>query len=350
MATMKANVLHGVGDLRYEDVAMPVPGPGEVLVKVRAAGICGSDIPRVFVNGTYHFPTIPGHEFAGEIVDAYDDENKKLIGTRAAVFPLIPCMECASCKQGKYEMCKHYNYLGSRCDGAFAQYVTAPVWNLVPIPDALPFEQAAMCEPICVALHAVRQTNIQLGDQVVIYGPGTIGGLIAQWCRAWGATKVMLVGNSASNFDTVKKLGFDLLFNSDEGDPVAWVMEQTDGNGADVAIEAVGCAATFCSCLLSARPGGTVLAVGNPHGDYLLPRDTYWQILRKQLTIHGTWNSGFDGSDKNDWRIAIAAMAAGQINADALITHRFALSDLSKGLELMRDNQEPFSKVMICID
>ena len=350
MSTMKANVLHAVGDLRFEEVAMPVLKPGEVLVKVRACGICGSDVPRVFQNGTYHFPTIPGHEFAGEVVDAYDEANKKLIGTRAAIFPLIPCMECNSCKQGKYEMCTHYNYLGSRCDGGFAQYVAAPVWNLAPIPDNVPFEQAAMCEPISVALHALRQTNIQLGDKVVIYGPGTIGGLIAQWCRAWGATKVMLVGNNSSNFDTVKKVGFDLICNSDETDPVAWVKEQTDGNGADVAIEAVGCAATFCSCLLSARPGGTVLAVGNPHGDYLLPRDTYWQILRKQLTIHGTWNSGFNASDKNDWLTAIDAMANGLIDADTLITHRFPLENTLTGLELMRDNKEPFCKVMICID
>lgn len=347
---MKANVLHGVSDLRFEDVPMPVLKTGEVLVKVRAVGICGSDIPRIFVNGTYHFPTIPGHEFAGEVVDAFDDENKKLIGTRAAVFPLIPCRECNSCKQGNYEMCKNYNYLGSRCDGAFAEYVAVPVWNLAPIPDRVPFEQAAMCEPISVGLHAVRRTNIKLGDNVVIYGPGTIGGLIAQWCRAGGATKVMLVGTSASNFDTVKKLGFDLIFNSDEGDPVKWVMEQTNGNGADIAIEAVGCAATFNSCLMSARPAGTVIAVGNPHGDYLLPKDTYWQILRKQLTVHGTWNSGFDGTDKCDWHTAIAAMNAGQINAGALITHRFGLSELSKGLEIMRDNKEPFCKVMVLID
>lgn len=347
---MKANVLHGVGDLRYEDVAMPTLKPGEVLVKVRACGICGSDVPRVFVNGTYHFPTIPGHEFAGEVVDAYDEKNKGLIGARAAIFPLIPCMECNSCKQGKYEMCKNYNYLGSRCDGGFAQYVAAPVWNLASIPDNVPFDQAAMGEPISVALHAVRQTTIKLGDKVVIYGPGTIGGLIAQWCRAWGATKVMLVGNSSSNFDTVKKVGFDLLCNSDETDPVEWVKEQTDGNGADVCFEAVGCAATFCSCLLSARPGATVVAVGNPHGDYLLPRDTYWQILRKQLTVHGTWNSGFNASDKNDWLTAIDAMASGLIDAHSLITHRFSLQDTIKGLELMRDHKEPFCKVMICID
>ncbi len=350
MATMKANVLHGVADLRYEDVPMPELKPGQVLVKVRACGICGSDIPRVFVNGTYHFPTIPGHEFAGEVVDAYDQQNKALIGTRAAIFPLIPCMECVNCKLGVYECCKHYDYLGSRSDGAFAQYVAAPVWNLAPIPDNVTFEQAAMCEPISVGLHALRKTQVKLGDNVVIFGPGTIGTLIAQWARAWGATKVMLVGNSSSNFDAPRALGFDLLCNSDEQDPIEWINANTDGNGADIAIEAVGTAGTFCSCLLAARSGGTVLAVGNPHGDYLLPRDTYWQILRKQLTVHGTWNSGFDQSDKNDWKTAIAAMSAGQIHPEKLITHRFGLQDLAKGLEIMRTASEPYCKVMIVME
>lgn len=350
MKTMKANVLYAVNDLRYVSVPMPILKTDEVLVKVKAAGICGSDIPRIFENGTYHFPTITGHEFSGEVVDVFDDENKNLIGKRAAIFPLIPCNECSSCLQGAYEMCKNYNYLGSRCDGGFAEYVAVPVWNLAFIPDNVSFEAAAMCEPISVALHALRRTSIKKGDNVVIYGPGTIGGLIAQWCKILGAEKVMLVGNSASNFSTAEKLGFKLLLNSDESDPVKWVMDNTDGLGADIAIEAVGCAETLCSCLLSAKAGGTIIAVGNPHGDYNLPRDTYWQILRKQLTVHGTWNSSFDSSDKNDWMTAISAISSGELNTDALITHRFDLEHLNNGLEIMKNKKEPFNKVMIISD
>ena len=347
---MKANVLHGVGDLRYEDIPVPDLKSGEVLLKVRACGICGSDIPRIFVNGTYRFPTVPGHEFSGEIVDAFDAENKSLIGKRAAVFPLIPCMECESCRRGVYETCRRYNYLGSRCDGAFAEYVAVPAWNVAPIPDNVSFEQAAMCEPVSVALHALRRSNVSIGDVVAVFGPGTIGTLIAIWARACGASKVLLVGNSTSNFDAPRSVGFDLLCNSDEKDPIEWIIEQTNGNGADIAVEAVGFAGTFGSCLLAARTGGTVVAVGNPHGDYLLPRDTYWQILRKQLTVHGTWNSGFDRSDKNDWLSAIAAMSAGQIHPEKLITHRFGLSETYKGLNIMRTASEPCCKVMISME
>lgn len=347
MDTMKARVLHGVGDLRYEDAPIPKLKPDEVLLKVKACGICGSDIPRIFVNGTYHFPTIPGHEFAGEVVAAASKENEKLIGMHAAVFPLIPCKSCTSCNKGVYETCKSYDYLGSRSDGAFAEYVRVPVWNLVPIADSLPFEEAAMAEPVAVGLHALRRAQIEIGDTVVIYGPGTIGMIIAQWARAWGAKKVLLVGTDLNNYDFIEKLGFYDYFNSSNGDPIEWVMEQTNGNGADIAIEAVGIATTACNCLDSVASGGKVIFVGNPHGDFTFPQNTYWQILRKQLSIYGTWNSSYNNTPKSDWNIVVDAMASGAIKVKPLITHRFTLENMDQGLEIMRDGKEFYSKIMV---
>ncbi len=346
MDTMKARVLKAVGNLDYCDYPIPKIKSGEVLLKVRACGICGSDIPRIFVNGTYHFPTIPGHEFSGEVVAAADKENENLIGVRATVFPLIPCKKCESCKKGSYEMCKSYDYLGSRSDGAYAEYVRVPVWNLVPIPDTLSFEAAAMSEPCAVALHALRRAQIEIGDIVVIYGPGTIGMLIAQWARAWGA-KVLLVGTDLNNWDFIEGLGFYDYCNSSHEDPVKWVMKMTDGSGADLAIEAVGIATTACNCLESAAPGGKVLFVGNPHGDYTFPQNTYWQILRKQLTVFGTWNSSYDNTRKSDWNIVVDAMASGKINVEKLITHKFDLKNMDKGLNIMKNNSEFFAKVMV---
>ena len=346
MDAMKARVLKAVGNLDYCDYPIPKIKSGEVLLKVRACGICGSDIPRIFVNGTYHFPTLPGHEFAGEVVAAADKENENLIGVRATVFPLIPCKKCESCKKGSYEMCKSYDYLGSRSDGAYAEYVRVPVWNLVPIPDTLSFEAAAMSEPCAVALHALRRAQIEIGDVVVIYGPGTIGMLIAQWARAWGA-KVLLVGTDLNNWDFIESLGFYDYCNSSHEDPVKWVMNMTDGSGADLAIEAVGIATTACNCLESAASGGKVLFVGNPHGDYTFPQNTYWQILRKQLTVFGTWNSSYDNTRKSDWNIVVDAMASGKINVEKLITHKFDLKNMDKGLNIMKNNSEFFAKVMV---
>jgi len=350
MDMMKARVLHAVGDLRYEDAPMPEVKSGEVLLKVKACGICGSDIPRIFVNGTYHFPTIPGHEFAGEVVAVADKENENLIGMHAAVFPLIPCKKCTSCNKGTYETCKSYDYLGSRSDGAFAEYVRVPVWNLVPISKDLPFEEAAMAEPVAVALHALRQAQIEVGDTVVIYGPGTIGILIAQWARAWGAKKVLLVGTDLNNYEFIENLGFYDYFNASKGDPIQWVMEQTNGNGADVAIEAVGVQATACNCLESVASGGKVIFVGNPHSDFTFPQNTYWQILRKQLKIFGTWNSSYNNTPKSDWSIVVDALASGTINVKPLITHKYTLENMDEGLEIMRDNKEFYSKVMVVND
>ena len=350
MEKMKARVLHAVGDLRYEEVSMPDVKSGEVLLKVKACGICGSDIPRIFVNGTYHFPTIPGHEFAGEVVAVADKENENLIGMHAAVFPLIPCRKCTSCNKGTYETCKSYDYLGSRSDGAFAEYVRVPVWNLVPISEDLPYEEAAMAEPVAVALHALRQAQIEVGDTVAVYGPGTIGILIAQWARAWGAKKVLLIGTDLNNYEFIENLGFTDYFNASKGDPIQWVMEQTNGNGADIAIEAVGVQATACNCLESVASGGKVIFVGNPHGDFTFPQNTYWQILRKQLKIFGTWNSSYNNTPKSDWSIVVDALASGAINVKPLITHRYTLENMHEGLEIMRDNKEFYSKVMVVND
>ena len=333
MDTMKARVLRSVGNLEYCDYPMPEVKPDEVLFHVKACGICGSDIPRIFVNGTYHFPTIPGHEFAGEVVGVGDDKNKELIGMRAAVFPLIPCMKCENCNNGSYEMCKSYDYLGSRSDGAFAEYVRVPVWNLVPIPDELPFDVAAMTEPCAVALHALRRAQIEVGDNVVIFGPGTIGMLIAQWARAWGA-RVLLVGTDLNNWNFIEELGFTEYCNS----------------GADIAIEAVGINLTACNCLEAVSSGGKVIFVGNPHGDFTFPQNTYWQILRKQLSIYGTWNSAYSDTHKSDWNLVVDALARGVINAEKLITHRFDLETMDEGLEIMKNNSEFFAKIMVVND
>ncbi len=346
MDNMKARVLRSVANLEYCDYPVPKINSGEVLFRVRACGICGSDIPRIFVNGTYHFPTIPGHEFSGEVIAVADKENENLIGMRATVFPLIPCQKCESCKSGSYEMCESYDYLGSRSDGAFAEYVRVPVWNLVPIPDNVSFEEAAMTEPCAVGLHALRRAQIEIGDNVVIFGPGTIGMIVAQWARAWGA-RVLLVGTDLNNWDFVESLGFHEYCNSSHEDCIEWVKSKTNGLGADIAIEAVGANVTACNCLDAAIRGGKVILIGNPHGDFTFPQNNYWQILRKQLTLYGTWNSSYCDIHKSDWNLVVKAMAENQINVEKLITHKFDLETMDNGLNIMKDNTEFFAKIMV---
>ena len=172
---MIAWVLHGVHDLRHETVGVPVLGADEVAVQVRAAGICGSDIPRIYQTGTYSFPLIPGHEFSGIVTETGAAVDGALTGQRVGVFPLIPCHSCATCRKKQYEMCRHYSYLGSRRDGGFAGYVAVPADNLIKLPEHVSFEEAAMMEPMAVAVHAMRRIAVRPADTVVVCGLGTIG-------------------------------------------------------------------------------------------------------------------------------------------------------------------------------
>ena len=157
----------------------------------------------------------------------------------------------------------------------------------------------------------------------------------------------MLVGTDANNWDFVESLGFKEWCNSSNDNAVEWVKSMTGGVGADIAIEAVGIPLAACNCLEAVASGGKVIFVGNPHGDFTFPQNTYWQILRKELSIFGTWNSSYSDTHKSDWNMVINAMATGKINAKKLITHTFFLKDMDKGLEIMRDNTEFFAKIMI---
>jgi L-iditol 2-dehydrogenase len=341
---MKACNLYGVGDLRYEDHPVPVLENDEVLLQVKAAGICGSDIPRVFEKGTYHFPTIPGHEFAGVIVDAAE-QDRELLGKKAAVFPLIPCGKCAACQIGEYPQCADYDYYGSRRDGAFAEYIAVKKWNLVFAPDSVSLEHAAMCEPCAVAIHALSQAGINLGDAVAIFGAGPIGLLAAQLARGWGADSIVLVDVDEKKLQFAGELGFTHTVNSAKTDPAEYIRSVTGQKGADVVLEAAGVSATLESGFKAAKVFGKMVLMGNPAGKMEVSQKGYWEILRKQLTLKGTWNSSYNDS-RNDWRLAIRCMEQGILQLEKMITHRFPLADCGKAFELARKREAFYVKIM----
>ena len=333
---MKAYVLNGVNDLRYTDVEIPVCSDGWAVVQVKAAGICSSDIPRIFTKGTYHFPTIPGHEFSGIVETVGNVEDNLLIGKKVGIFPLIPCRTCVQCKTKHYEMCEHYDYLGSRRDGGFAEYALVPVWNLIPVSDSIPFTLAAMLEPLSVALHAMKLGNIQKGQSVCIIGTGMIGIAAAQWAYKLGAAEVVIVGRNKAKQKMVESIGLDYVCSRNAlGDRLF-----------DVVLEAVGTPDAIEIALESVKPGGVVVVMGNPAGDILLRQDVYWRILRKQLTVRGTWNSFYDGKNRSDWTETVAALEKNEINVASLITHTFSQEHLASGLELMNLHKENYCKVM----
>lgn len=332
---MKAYRLHSVNDLRYEDCELPQLKPNYVLIKVRACGICSSDVPRIFEKGTYHFPTTPGHEFSGTVVSVGENVDESYVGKRVSIFPLIPCKECAQCKNKHYEMCEHYDYLGSRSDGGFAEYVAAPVWNLIELPQSIGFDEGALFEPLAVALHCINQAEVTAEDSVAVIGSGAIAFAVGQWAKMRGAKQVYIVGRSNAKRQIAEGMGLLYLTTND-----------LENKLFDAVVEAVGTSVALQTAIEHTNATGRIVAMGNPAGDIVLPQNIYWRILRKQLKLIGTWNSVFDGTNMSEWLAVRDAVEQKTVNAKALITHRFSQDELKKGLDIMKNHLEPYCKIM----
>lgn len=303
MEVMKAWVLHGIKDLRQENVPVPRPGKGEALIQVKAAGICSSDIQRVYNTGAYHYPIILGHEFAGVTQD----------GRRVGIFPLLPCFKCEACQSKRYETCSDYSYIGSRRDGAFAEYVAAPEWNIISLPDSVSFEQAALLEPAAVALHAVKQLDLGCVHTAAVIGNGAIGCLMGKWLKIFGVSAVDILGKDS---------------------------RQTRRQ-YDACIEAAGRADSFGRCVDLVKPNGQMVLVGNPDIHFDIGQKLYWQILRKQITVLGSWNSSYP----DDWREALGN--AGMLQLDDLISHTYGFDELDKAFAMMQGRRERHRKVVV---
>jgi L-iditol 2-dehydrogenase len=327
--------LEAVGKLVYKDVPTPEPKENEVLLKIKACGVCSSDIDRVFKTGTYNFPTIPGHEFCGEIVKAGSNVDSSMIGKKAVVFPLLPCNKCPSCEKENYAQCSNYNYFGSRCDGAFAEYLAAPVWNVLTFSDKVPFDHAAMCEPAAVAMHAVKLSELNKGDTICIVGTGTIGILCGLWAQKQGAKNIIFIGRNARKKQFIESLGFSNVLLDVDGLDAA-IANITEGKGVDIAFECVGSNQAISTAIKSLKQKGRMILVGNPEGDISLARNIYWKILRSELDVKGAWNSKYSSKD-NDWKDVLKAMEDNDLPFDKLITGRHNLSEADKAFDRLRE-------------
>lgn len=382
---VKAYVLRDIGKFGVEEAKLPVPGQDEVIVQVKAAGICGSDIPRIYHHGTYSYPLIPGHEFSGIVVkagsaaegvhertDSADaggsscgGQAASWIGKKVGVFPLIPCGECPPCRQKKYEMCRHYSYLGSRRDGGFAEYVSVPVWNLIELPEKVTFEQAAMMEPMAVAVHAMRKVlqdnpmhtaKSNQNIRIAICGLGTVGLFLLMFLKEAGYEDILVIGNKDIQKEKAIALGIsgERFYDSRNGGADAWLEQCGQEKAIDVFFECVGVNETVNLAVSHTSPGGSVMLIGNPASDMILERQTYWKILRNQLTLFGTWNSSykkpFGGKASDDWQYVLNRLAAGRVHPEQMITHRYGFDGLMEGFEMMRKKTEEYLKVMLqCI-
>jgi len=347
---MKAHILYGIDDLRFEETTTPVPKENEALVRVMAAGICGSDIPRIYKTGAHRHPLIPGHEFSGVVEQVGSDKHNLWQGKRVGIFPLIPCRECPSCMKKQYEMCRQYGYLGSRQDGGFAEYAAVPVANLIDLPDMVSFEEAAMLEPLAVAVHAMRRVPVTKDSVVAVCGMGTIGRLLTMALQAVGVKKLLLIGNKESQRQFTEAINGATFFDMRESGARERLLRECQERGVDTYFECVGRNETVTLGIECVAPGGRVVFVGNPASDMTLEKDVYWQILRKQLFLTGTWNSSFTGEDGDDWHEALRLLGTHAIDSMKVITHRLPLAELTKGLNIMRDKTEDFGKILAVME
>src|SRR5437867_2198059 len=246
------------GRMELREAPRPTPGPGQVLVRIRSCGICGSDL-HYYHGGLPVPPVCPGHEISGEVAEVAAGVDAVRPGDRVTVEPLITCHRCPACRVGDYQLCRNLQLLGIHADGGFAEYRCVPAYAVFKLPDAMDLTVAALTEPTAVCVHAVRLAGVRLGDRVVVLGAGTIGLLAALAARAAGAAEVLVTARHPHQHEAATRLGARPFSDADDG----MLTDYTSGHPVDVVIETVGGSAdTLNQALFHVRPAGTVSVLG----------------------------------------------------------------------------------------
>lgn len=344
---MKALRLYKPGDLRVEDVPVPSPGPRELLVQVEAVGVCGSDIPRAMSAGAHKMPLTLGHEFAGTVVDMGPEVTGFRVGDRVAVAPLIPCRTCDWCKAGHFSLCEHYDYFGSRRDGAYAEYVTVPEGNALKLPDNVPFQHAALSDPASIALHAFRKAGAMPEHATVaVFGAGPIGLLAVQIARLLGAERVVAFDVMDEKLDQARAVGADTAVNSHTEDPIRFLTEFTSGQMADVVLETAGVPQTQEQAILATGRLGVSVWVGISHAGLELSEKAVDAILRREMRIVGSWNSFSAPFPGEEWTTVLEWLRDDKLNVEPIITHRLPLDEAPEMFRHMYARDIFFGKVL----
>lgn len=327
---MRALVYEAAWRMPLRQVPDLTPGPGEVIVKVAAVGICGSDVHGFTGSTGRRNPGIVmGHEFSGTVAALGEGVTGHAIGERVVVQPLMTCGTCVNCRAGLPNICLHRRGLGMvDVDGAYAEAVRVPQELLYPLPEELTWEQGALVEPLAVSMRAANQTPITLGDTVVVIGAGPIGLLTMMAAKLKGAGTVIMTDLSEHRLEVARRLGADLTINPKQQDALAIVREVTGGPGAHATIEAVGISATVGQSLALVRTGGHITWIGNsaPKVDVLMQ-----EVVTRELTIRGTY--GF----AEEFPRAIATLRSGRLDVMPLVER---IATLEEAPEIIHDLAE----------
>ena len=345
---MKAAVVCANEDVRYLDYEEPVPGPGEVKVKVVASGICGSDIPRVLHNGAHFYPIVLGHEFSGDVAEVGEGVTKVKVGDRVTGAPLLPCMKCDDCQNGNFSLCKHYSFIGSRQQGSNAQYVVLPEMNTVPFDKSISYEQGAMFEPSTVALHGLLQNDYQGGRYVAVLGGGTIGMFTMQWAKIFGSRKVVVFDISRERLELAKRLGADEVIDTTEENYMKKAVDLTGGRGYTYVFETAGQPATMYMAFELAANKAHVCFIGTPHTELTFTPVLWENMNRKEFRLTGSWMSYSAPFPGKEWELTAHYFATGQLKFDPeFLFKKFPMSQAAEAFALYHHPEQVHGKIML---
>ena len=341
---MKALLLTDYRQLQVTDLPTPEIGPEEVLVRVRACGICGSDVHGYDgSSGRRIPPLVMGHEAAGTVERVGENVTRFKEGDRVTFDSTVYCGKCFYCRRGDINLCDNRNVLGVSCgdyrrNGAFAEFVAVPQHIVYTLPDSFPFEQAALIESVSIAFHAVGRTPLRLGDTAVVVGTGMIGLLVVQTLRRAGCGRILAVDIDDFKLERAKEFGADEGLNSKKVDVAAEVAARTEGRGADVALEVVGATASLQTAISALRKGGSLTLVGNLAPKVELPLQA---VVTRELSLFGTCSS------RGEYPACIEMMARGEIDVRPLISAQVPLEEGASWFDRLYNHEAGLMKVIL---
>ncbi len=341
---MSAAMLYGVKDLRIEQTEVPEIGQGEVLVKIKAATTCGTDLKiyqRGYVEKVIKLPTIFGHEWAGEVVEVGKNLDWPQRGMRVRAGNSAPCLHCTMCQKGKYNLCENMIWLW----GAYAEYIKVPartvLVNMQEIPPHVSYEEASVTEPLACVLHGVEEAGVKMGDTVAIIGAGPIGLLHLLTTKKMGVEKAIVIDVVDERLEFAKKMGADETINSRRENAAEKVQKYTSGYGVDVAIEAIGLQATWEQALELVRKGGTVLEFGG------CPPGTEIKLNAERLHYGEMKVVGAFHTTPLHFRKALNLIASRTIDVRPLITRKMKLEELKEAFNILSTSKNEIKIAII---
>ncbi len=338
---MKGIYLTGPNQFSLRELDDPVPGKHDVLIQVRMAGICGSDVHLLRGRNPFAgYPLIPGHEYMGKVLQAPKNSGVGK-GDKVTVFPEAACGKCPACREGRLIHCPEFKFVGVMVSGGcFCEKLAVPCGRVIKLPKAMKEEEGAMVEPTAVAVHAVQRGGVGKGAKVVVIGGGTIGLLVAQAARAFGASRVVISEPIAERRRIAQALGFKLLCNPAEQDLPAYAKDELGPGNVDVVLDVVGFKKTLEDSQAMLRPDGTLVLVALPHTEGLgIP---YRPVFAKELRVIGSRTYFM-----KDFDLAIRLLQAKKIKVKPIISEIIPLSRFREGIEHLEQEPEKYVKVLV---